>query len=660
MFEHHPKLVTLRGFTLVVCLALLAGCLPKTTPPAAAPDSLVATAGDASVSLTWTASSGATSYNVKRSTTTGGPFTQVAAPTLASYTDSSLTNGTTYYYVVSAVSSAGESANSAQASATPAAAPPPVPINLTATPGNATVSLAWTASSGATTYNVKRATTSGGPYTQIATPTSPSYTDSALTNGTTYYYVVAAVNAAGESSANSTQVSAKPVAPSAPPPVPANLVATAGDSSASLAWTASSGATSYHVKRATTSGGPYTQIAAPTSPAYSDLSLTNGTTYYYVVSAVNAAGESANSTQASAAPSGPPPTNFGVWTNVSPSGVDLVSTLCSNYGAKTVQVDPVHPSNLYTSFDCQGVWKSIDYGSTWTGPINTGTNGAAVSACSGGLTIAPSSTANVPTIYQSCIRGGNGLGFWKSVDGGVNWTQIVVTPTSRQDYYPPVADPYDAAHLLMIGHEFDSVVESVDAGQTWTSVPLAGGMMQVDHSPAIFFIDTGTAGTTRGTWLWIGDQTGGNFGTWRTTNGGTAWVQVDKNEHVGDAQIYQPDKSGVVYMSGNYSVHGPGVLRSNDYGQTWAHVGLNDIETVVVGTSKNVYAMFGFPVGVGGSINPAFAVASQPGTGTWVEPGTPAALSVEGAAQIGVTNDGTHSILVGAMWNSGVWRYIEP
>ncbi len=62
------------------------------------------------MALTWSASSGATSYHVKRATVTGGPYTQVSAPTTASYTDSGLTDGTTYYYVVTAVNSAGESA----------------------------------------------------------------------------------------------------------------------------------------------------------------------------------------------------------------------------------------------------------------------------------------------------------------------------------------------------------------------------------------------------------------------------------------------------------------------------------------------------------------------------------------------------------------------
>jgi hypothetical protein len=84
--------------------------------------------------------------------------------------------------------------------------------------------------------------------------------------------------------------------------VPTALAATAGNQQVSLSWTASSGATSYHVKRASASGGPYTQVGAPTTTSYTNTGLTNGTTYFYVVSALNATGESANSSQASATP----------------------------------------------------------------------------------------------------------------------------------------------------------------------------------------------------------------------------------------------------------------------------------------------------------------------------------------------------------------------
>jgi hypothetical protein len=180
--------------------------------------------------------------------------------------------------------------------------PPSTPTNLTATAGSAQVSLSWTASAGATSYTVLRATTSGGPYSSVATGvTATSYTDTTVTNGTTYYYVVQAVNTSG-ASGNSTQASATPTGP---PAAPTNLTATAGNSQVSLSWTASAGATSYTVLRATTSGGPYSSVATGvTATSYTDTTVTNGTTYYYVVQAVNTSGASSNSNQASGIPSG--------------------------------------------------------------------------------------------------------------------------------------------------------------------------------------------------------------------------------------------------------------------------------------------------------------------------------------------------------------------
>ena len=89
------------------------------------------------------------------------------------------------------------------------------------------------------------------------------------------------------------------------PPAPSGLAAVAGDQQVALSWNASTGATSYHVKRGTTKGGPYTQVGAPAGTVYGDTGLTDSTTYYYVVTAVNSAGESGTSNEVSATPIAP-------------------------------------------------------------------------------------------------------------------------------------------------------------------------------------------------------------------------------------------------------------------------------------------------------------------------------------------------------------------
>jgi hypothetical protein len=89
------------------------------------------------------------------------------------------------------------------------------PANLTVTAGDSQVTLSWIAVNGATGYNAKRSTNAGGPYTTFASNvTGTSYIDNTVTNGTTYYYVVTAVDSNGNESANSNEASANPQAPS--------------------------------------------------------------------------------------------------------------------------------------------------------------------------------------------------------------------------------------------------------------------------------------------------------------------------------------------------------------------------------------------------------------------------------------------------------------
>ncbi|MGO9096715.1 MAG: LamG-like jellyroll fold domain-containing protein [Bryobacteraceae bacterium] len=237
--------------------------------------------------------------------------------------------------------------------------PPSPPTGLAATPGNTQVTLSWSASTGATSYNVYRSTTSGGegPTAYATGITSPTYTNTGLTNGTKYYYTVAAVNAGG-TSAQSTEVSATTM-----PAPPTGLTATAGNAQVVLSWTASSGATSYNVYRATTSGGEgttalVTGIAATT---YTNTGLTSGTKYYYTVAAVNAGGTSAQSSEVSATPQAAPTLtsiapNTGVRGSAVPvtlTGANLTGTyavIMSSSGVTVSQITVVNPTTVTAIF----------------------------------------------------------------------------------------------------------------------------------------------------------------------------------------------------------------------------------------------------------------------------------------------------------------------
>jgi fibronectin type 3 domain-containing protein len=270
--------------------------LQYATAPAlpATPTAPSASAGNAQVALSWTASGGATSYNIYRSTSTGGETLYKSAVTTTSFTDTSLTNGTTYYYQITAVNSAGESARSSEVSAVATAAALTIPTGLTATGSNAQVALSWTATPGTASYNIYRSTSSGGETLYQTGVTTAGFTDTNLANGTTYYYQVSAVNSAGES-ARSSEASATTA-----PAAPLGVTATGGNAQVALSWTASGGAVSYNIYRSSASGGETLYQTGVTPTSFTDTGLTSNTTYYYMVSAVNSTGESIRSSEVSA------------------------------------------------------------------------------------------------------------------------------------------------------------------------------------------------------------------------------------------------------------------------------------------------------------------------------------------------------------------------
>lgn len=177
------------------------------------PKGVAATAEPARILLSWTASSGATSYKVNRSDFACGPYLTVATPTSNSHIDASgIVDDRKYYYVISAVNATGESLNSAEVSQI--AKSPAAPLTLDATAaGTSQISLAWSPVLQATGYNIKGGYACG-PFMTITTVPAgtTSYTDINLSAGTTYSYTVSALNAGGEGY-NSKQASATTVNP---------------------------------------------------------------------------------------------------------------------------------------------------------------------------------------------------------------------------------------------------------------------------------------------------------------------------------------------------------------------------------------------------------------------------------------------------------------
>jgi|GEM_PF-381614 len=292
---------------------------PADTQPPATPTGLIATGLDGQVDLEWTANteSDLAHYTLYRNTTNDASnatvLETISAPN-TTYIDNSVTNETTYYYWLTATDQKdNESAKSAGVQATPEdTSPPAAPIGLSATGLDGQVDLAWTANAEAdlAQYTLYRNTTndsaSATALTTIAAPTT-SYTDNSVTNQTTYYYWLTAVDNSDNESAMSDGVQATPV-DTQPPATPTGLTATGLDGQVDLTWTANTehDLAQYTLYRNTTndstSATALATIAAPTTN-HTDNSVTNDTTYYYWLTATDSSGnESAMSLGVPATP----------------------------------------------------------------------------------------------------------------------------------------------------------------------------------------------------------------------------------------------------------------------------------------------------------------------------------------------------------------------
>jgi hypothetical protein len=326
----------------------------------------------------------------------------------------------------------------------------------------------------------------------------------------------------------------------------------------------------------------------------------------------------------------------GVWTNVTP---EEMAKDGSGFGAGSIAGDPLRPSDMYVGGSKSGLWKTTDYGKTWS-KIN-GISPDITRGCI--IAVAPTTPA---TLYIS------GFGrIFKSTNAGVTFDTLA---TGGFDPYSLTVDPYDPTHLLSGLHEAADVIESVNGGVTWRKV--GSGTIGGGVSVYPFFIDMGNAAATRTTWIAIG-QNGSSPG--RTTNSGATWSMpagLSGLEHPhGNAQIFQQGSN--LWMGGAYDFRGT-ILRSTDYGMTWAKVTTDEKpEAVVWGTDKNVYSMYAWACS-GCDVSANFAHAPLPGGNSWTYEATPN-LKI-GPNTVAVANNGIHNVFVGLMWAEGLWRYVEP
>ena len=329
----------------------------EATNPPSTPTGLTATVGGTQITLNWSNSTTATSYNVKRATVSGGPYTTIANPSANSYTDTNVLNCTTYYYVVSATNSLGESTNSVEVSAAlggyslavnsggsaaspfvadayvsggTVAAPTGSAIDTTGVTNSAPQAVYQTERYGTFTYAFGGLTT--GTAYKVRLHEAEFYWNAAnkrtfnvTINGTqvlTNYDIFVAAggqykaivpefmttpNSSGQIVVQFTVGSVDEPKSSGieiilpTPSAPTGLTASGGVEQVALAWNAVPGANGYGIYRSMVSGGPYVTVTnGATGTTYTDTGLADGTLYYYVVTTTQGSCQSTNSVEVSA------------------------------------------------------------------------------------------------------------------------------------------------------------------------------------------------------------------------------------------------------------------------------------------------------------------------------------------------------------------------
>ncbi|NYT12787.1 MAG: hypothetical protein GKC03_09635, partial [Methanomassiliicoccales archaeon] len=297
----------------------ITSAMPATVP--SAPMGLQAECGDSYVLLSWLDPEDDGGMEVDGFNLYRGESEQTLSFLTVVYgiqfNDTSVTNGQVYYYRVTGFNAMGEGPMSNMVDALPQVGVvqtiPSAPLDLEVSGGDGCTRLHWhppedNGGSIITDYAIYRGTMSGSPSLLTTIGKFLDYKDNSVTNGITYYYQVSAINAIGEGPL-SNEASATPNAFTAPS-VPGDLMATPGDTRIMLSWSppeedGGSEILNYAIYRGTTSESETLLLVIGNVLYYTDTGLTNGLTYYYKVSAINAIGEGPLSSEVNATPFAP-------------------------------------------------------------------------------------------------------------------------------------------------------------------------------------------------------------------------------------------------------------------------------------------------------------------------------------------------------------------
>jgi len=417
----------------------------KVSAPAIPTGLIKTTATSTSITISWSSVSSATGYNIYRSNSSTGTFTQAGTSDTTSYTNTGLSPHTTYYYKVEAYNGGGKGSQSAYVQAATA---PGIPTGLTKTAATSTsITISWSAVDGATGYNIYRSTTSTG-FTQVGTSSTTSFESTGLLAGTTYYFTVAAYNSngTGTQSASTFSVMTMLAIPTGLTTMPASTT-----TSITISWDSVTDATGYYVYRSTSSTGPFTQLTPGTSTttSYTDTGITTNTTYYYKVAAYNSAGTgsqsdavSQNNGSAPTAPTGltktaATSTSITIsWSSVAGATGYRIFRSASSTGTFTQVGTTTSPTTSYTNDTGLTAGTTYYYKvAAYNSANGTGYQSAAFSVTTMGIPtglVTTGSTHNSITISWNSVTDATGYYIYRSSSSTGTFTQVgnVTSPTT--------------------------------------------------------------------------------------------------------------------------------------------------------------------------------------------------------------------------------------
>jgi hypothetical protein len=578
----------------------------------AAPAGLTATPASATqINLSWQDVAGETGFVVQRSATGTGGWTQVGTTTagVLTFQDTGLTAGTTYFYRVQGINSAGGGTFSATASATTSVAvmPPAAPAGLSAAAASTTqINLSWQDVTGESGFVVQRSADGSTGWTQVGTTAAGvlTFQDSGLTAGTKYYYRVQGTNSAGGGAFSTTASTTTVVA------APAGLTAVAASATQiNLSWQDVTGETGFVVQRSATGTSGWTQVGTTAAGVltFQDNGLTAGTTYYYRVQGLNSAGGGTFSATASATTSAavtPPAAPAGMtaaaasttqinlsWQDVTGESGFVVqrsadgSTGWTQVGTTSAGVLAFQDSGLTAGttyyYRVQGT------NSAGGGAFSTTASAATVVAAPAGLTAAAASATQINLSWQD-VTGEAGFVVQRSATGTGGWAQVGTTVAGVLTYQ-------DSG--LTAGTKYYYRVQASGGGTfSATTSATTTALAAPPAAPAGLTATAVSSSQLSLSWQDVAGEAG--FKIERSADGSTGWTQIGTT---GAGVLSYQDTGLATSTTYYYRVRGTNAAGDGAY------------SAVVSGTTAAAGSVLFSDNFNSGAVNPAWS----PDAGTW-------------------------------------------